>query len=145
VTTPAQIRKAALALPGVDEAVEGRQRTYTVAGAVVAVVTPDADLRIPGRQDVALAGINGMESNALVRQAWYAAAPESLTARLRAAEEAVAGEVGDLPKSIGTPATRALVERGITCLADLDGITGETLASWHGVGPKAVQILRGSR
>jgi hypothetical protein len=145
VTTPAQIRKAALALPGVDETVEGKQRTYTVAGAAFAVVTPEANLRIPGREDVALAGINGMESNALVRQAWYAAAPDSLSARLRAAEEAVAGEVGDLPKSIGTPATRALVERGITCLADLDGVDKDELASWHGVGPKAVRILRESR
>lgn len=145
MTTPAQIRKAALALPDVAEAVEGRWRTYTVAGEVFATVTPEKSLRLPGQDDVSLAEVNGMESNALVRRAWFAAAPDDLTSRMRAAEGAVAGEVGDLPGSIGTPATRALVERGITCLADLDGVDEDELASWHGVGPKAVRILRESR
>ncbi|MEJ6548847.1 hypothetical protein PQI66_04750 [Corynebacterium sp. USCH3] len=109
------------------------------------MTTPAQILQTPDSEDVALDEINGMQSNALVRQGWFAVAPEDLALRLRAVDEAVAGQVGDLPRAIGTPATRALVERGITCLADLDGIDADELASWHGVGPKAVQILRESR
>lgn len=142
MTTPAQIRKAALALPDVVEVEKG---VFEVGGVPFATVTPEKILRVPEQDDVALDKVNGMQSNALVRQAWFAAAPEDLADRLHAADAAGAGQVGDLPKSIGTPATRALVQRGITCLADLEGVTEDELASWHGVGPKAVRILGESR
>jgi hypothetical protein len=142
MTTPAQIRKAALGLPDVVEVEKG---VFAVRGVPFATVTPEKILRVPGQDDIALDEVNGMQSNALVRQAWFAAAPEDLADRLHAAEAAVAGQVGDLPKSIGTPATRALVERGITCLADLEGVAENELAAWHGVGPKAVRILGESR
>lgn len=142
MTTPAQIRKAALALPEVEEV--GKCQ-FTVRGVPFATVTPDKVLQTPGADEVALAEVNGMQSNAIVRQGWFTVAPEELAERLRAADDAVAGQVGDLPKAIGTPATRALVERGITCLADLGEIDETELASWHGVGPKAVRILRESR
>lgn len=142
ITTPAQIRKAALALPDV---VEDEKGVFEVCGVPFATVTPEKILRVPEQDDVALDEVNGMQSNALVRQAWFAAAPEDLADRLHAADAAVAGQVGDLPKSIGTPATRALVQRGITCMADLEGVTEDELASWHGVGPKAVRILGESR
>lgn len=142
MTTPAQIRKAALALPDV---VEDEKGVFEVCGVPFATVTPEKILRVPEQDDVALDEVNGMQSNALVRQAWFAAAPEDLADRLHAADAAVAGQVGDLPKSIGTPATRALVQRGITCMADLEGVTEDELASWHGVGPKAVRILGESR
>ncbi|WP_312981478.1 hypothetical protein [Corynebacterium sp.] len=142
MTTPAQIRKAALTLPDVVEVEKG---VFEVCGVPFATVTPEKILRVPEQDDVALDKVNGMQSNALVRQAWFAAAPEDLADRLHAADAAVAGQVGDLPKSIGTPATRALVQRGITCLADLEGVTEDELASWHGVGPKAVRILGESR
>lgn len=142
MTTPAQIRKAALALPDVVEVEKG---VFEVCGVPFATVTPEKILRVPEQDDVALDEVNGMQSNALVRQAWFAAASEDLADRLHAADTAVAGQVGDLPKSIGTPATRALVQRGITCLADLESVTEDELAAWHGVGPKAVRVLRESR
>lgn len=144
MTTPAQIRKAALALPETTET-RGTPTVYAVRGVTFATVTADRRLTVPGGEHVALAEVNGMQSNALVRDAWFAAAPDDLAERLRAADSAVAGEVGDLPKAIGTPATRALVEHGVTSLADLKGIDGAELASWHGVGPKAVRILEDQR
>ncbi|MGN0097660.1 MAG: hypothetical protein ACI38U_16550 [Corynebacterium sp.] len=47
-----------------------------------ATVTPEKILRVPEQDDVALDEVNGMQSNALVRQAWFAAAPEYLADRL---------------------------------------------------------------
>jgi hypothetical protein len=47
----------------------------------------------------------------------------------------------ELPK-IGAPATRALVAQGYTRLEQLVGVSEKELASWHGVGPKAIGILR---
>lgn len=142
MTTPAQIRKAALALPEVEET----DGTFAVRGTVFATVTgkgASATLTVlPDSTTSALADINGMESNHLVRQAWLAAAPEELSAPLVAAESAVAGEVGDLPKAIGNPATKALVAHGITSLDDLSGYSLDEVGSWHGVGAKAVDILR---
>ncbi|GAB2600423.1 helix-hairpin-helix domain-containing protein [Pseudactinotalea suaedae] len=49
---------------------------------------------------------------------------------------------GDLPRSIGRPATRALAEAGITSLDELARLSEAELASLHGIGPKAVAILR---
>jgi predicted flap endonuclease-1-like 5' DNA nuclease len=46
-----------------------------------------------------------------------------------------------LPK-IGAPATRALAEAGITQLSHLNGMRETDLLKLHGVGPKAIQILR---
>jgi predicted flap endonuclease-1-like 5' DNA nuclease len=48
---------------------------------------------------------------------------------------------GPLPQ-IGAPATRALAARGITRLADLTHHRSEDLLALHGVGPKAVRLLR---
>lgn len=48
----------------------------------------------------------------------------------------------DLPTSIGKPATRALVGAGYTQLEQLTGVTEADLLKLHGVGPKAVRILR---
>lgn len=47
-----------------------------------------------------------------------------------------------LPTSIGRPATSALEVVQITCLEDLDKITEKELANLHGVGPKAIGILK---
>lgn len=47
-----------------------------------------------------------------------------------------------LPKSIGRPATSALEVVNITCLEDLNSITEKELANLHGVGPKAIGILK---
>lgn len=46
-----------------------------------------------------------------------------------------------LPK-IGAPATRALADAGITRLSHLKGKREADLLKLHGVGQKAIQILR---
>ena len=48
----------------------------------------------------------------------------------------------DLPRGLGAPATRALHEAGYTDLPSLAGVPERELAQLHGVGPKALRILR---
>lgn len=48
----------------------------------------------------------------------------------------------DLPLGIGKPATRAFTGAGYTCLEDFTRATEAELASLHGVGPKALRIIR---
>jgi hypothetical protein len=43
---------------------------------------------------------------------------------------------------IGAPATRALAARGITRLSDLTHHRADDLLALHGVGPRAVRLLR---
>ncbi|MBK9125298.1 MAG: DNA-binding protein [Chloroflexi bacterium] len=47
----------------------------------------------------------------------------------------------DLPKT-GAPAARALESVGITCLEQLTQHTEKDLLTLHGMGPKAMRILR---
>jgi predicted flap endonuclease-1-like 5' DNA nuclease len=47
----------------------------------------------------------------------------------------------DLPK-IGAPATRALNAAGIYTLSQLKAMDESDLLKLHGVGPKAIKILR---
>jgi predicted flap endonuclease-1-like 5' DNA nuclease len=47
----------------------------------------------------------------------------------------------DLPR-IGKPATRALVAAGIATLEQVSRLSEAQLLAMHGVGPKAVRILR---
>lgn len=47
-----------------------------------------------------------------------------------------------LPVNIGNPATNALKEAKITSLEDLSKLTEKELAGLHGVGPKAIGILK---
>jgi len=47
----------------------------------------------------------------------------------------------DLPK-IGAPATRALAAAGITRLAEVARLSEHDLLALHGMGPKAVRVLR---
>ncbi|MEO3769242.1 DNA-binding protein [Micromonospora sp. B9E7] len=49
-------------------------------------------------------------------------------------------QVGDLPP-IGRPANSALLEAGITTLAQVATHSRRDLLAVHGVGPKAVDIL----
>ena len=58
---------------------------------------------------------------------------------MAAADQGVGG--GDLPK-IGAPAERALMAHGYTQLEQLTDISEREVAGWHGVGPKALGILR---
>lgn len=48
----------------------------------------------------------------------------------------------DIPKHIGKPATRALAQAGYRKLDQLASIRERDLLKLHGVGPKAVRILR---
>lgn len=48
---------------------------------------------------------------------------------------------GDLPRSIGRPATRALGAAGITTLAGVAEHSAREIGALHGVGPKAVRLL----
>lgn len=47
-----------------------------------------------------------------------------------------------LPSTIGRPATNALNAANITSLEDLSRLTEKELAALHGVGPKAIRILK---
>lgn len=47
-----------------------------------------------------------------------------------------------LPRGIGRPATSALALAGITTLDDVRGVDLDGLLRLHGVGPKAIQVLR---
>jgi predicted flap endonuclease-1-like 5' DNA nuclease len=49
---------------------------------------------------------------------------------------------GDLPRSIGAPARRALAAAGYTRLAQLTAVSEAELLQLHGVGPKATRLLR---
>ncbi|MGY1708864.1 DNA-binding protein [Geodermatophilus sp. SYSU D00758] len=48
----------------------------------------------------------------------------------------------DLPESIGRPALGALRAAGITRLSEVARHREEELLALHGVGPKAVRLLR---
>jgi predicted flap endonuclease-1-like 5' DNA nuclease len=50
-------------------------------------------------------------------------------------------DASDLPR-IGAPATGALRSAGYTRLDQLAGVPERELAQLHGVGPKALRILR---
>lgn len=47
-----------------------------------------------------------------------------------------------LPKEIGKPAMRTLLAAGIQTLHQVASMTDEELLKLHGVGPKAVRVLR---
>ncbi|MDT0164000.1 hypothetical protein Q9R32_00340 [Actinotalea sp. AC32] len=47
-----------------------------------------------------------------------------------------------LPTTLGRPAIRALEAAGYRTTADLDGASERALLGLHGVGPRAVEVLR---
>jgi predicted flap endonuclease-1-like 5' DNA nuclease len=49
---------------------------------------------------------------------------------------------GGLPRGIGRPATAALALVGVTRLEQAAAMTDRELLALHGVGPKAVRLLR---
>ncbi|MEB3366038.1 hypothetical protein [Saccharopolyspora mangrovi] len=160
MTSKAQLRKAALGLPEVEEGSRSGMVSFSVRGrgfasltedGVVQVWLTDADAeaflaKVPGERlaragkpfgiAVPLAEINGKDLNELIRLAWRCRAPQRLV-RAREAEPADS----DLPTSIGRPATRALRAAGITHLAQLATWTDDDLLALHGVGPKAIRVL----
>ncbi|MFP3713403.1 helix-hairpin-helix domain-containing protein [Puerhibacterium sp. TATVAM-FAB25] len=50
--------------------------------------------------------------------------------------------VGDLPDAIGRTAARALLDHGVTSLRQVAEHSAQELLALHGVGPKAVAVLR---
>jgi predicted flap endonuclease-1-like 5' DNA nuclease len=52
------------------------------------------------------------------------------------------GPETDFPRQIGRPATGALAVAGYTRLEQLTQVTEAELLKLHGVGPKAIRILR---
>ena len=168
MTTKAQLRKTALSLPDAVEDQRDGLITYAVHGKVFAALTADKQValaldeatvreslghcsitRTPGTNgeqlsvSIPLADVNGMELNSLVFKSWLNQAPQHLASAARAAmrSEAPAGPDA-LPKAIGRPATRALLLAGITNLEQVANHTEAQLLELHGVGPRAVKILR---
>lgn len=162
MTTLAQLRKTALSLPETAEqggAFTVRDKRFASVGndGQVELHLPAADAdevlaahptaarltrgATPIGVRVPLADINGQQLNHWVRRAWLARAPKTLARQVSAADTAAPGEVGDLPKAIGRPATQALTSAGITTLAQVAQLSEAELLAMHGVGPKAVRIL----
>lgn len=162
MTSMAQLRKAALALPEVTEssgrfAVRGKAFVAATREGVVQLWLEPAKAQAfmadhPGCEpveragkptglQVALADVDGQQLNWLVRQAWYHRAPQRLAAALAAADRGVKPAGSDLPGDIGRPATQALLGAGVTTLAQVAAHSKAELAALHGVGPKAVRIL----
>lgn len=161
MTTLAQLRKAALAQPGTQEVatdggvgfeVEGILFASAVRGTATLHLTPADTVELLPQESAAtptdtgvrvvLSDINGMALNYWVRRAWLAQAPPLLRERANTGADAGDGRVGDLPRELGNPATRALVGDGIDTLAALSRRTEAEVAALHGVGPAALAVLR---
>ncbi len=167
MTTFAQLRKTALSLPETaEQGIRSGVVAFTVRDKRFASMGKDnnVSLHLPAAEAdeilaahptaerltrgatrigvrVPLGDINGQQLNHWVRRAWLSHAPKRLAAQVAAGDAAAAGEVGDLPKAIGRPATQALISAGITTLTQVAELTEAELLAMHGVGPKAVRIL----
>lgn len=168
MTTSAHLRKTALSLPEAGEertssgtvafVVHGRRFASTGRNNEAHLHLPRAEAdeflaAYPGAERLSdrgravgvripLEDIDGQRLNHWVRRAWLSRAPKRLVAQAVAADTATAGDVGDLPRAIGRPATRALTAAGITTLAQVADLTEAELRAMHGIGPKAVDVLR---
>lgn len=167
MTTFRQLRKAALALPEVEEGTHFGTPSFKVRGKgfaglskngdVVHLQVPDAvaeeavDAHPSGERlvrtltpigvSVPIADINGQALNALVRKAWEHRAPKRLAKSLADAESASEHGSGDLPTAIGRPATQALAGVGVTTLDQVAARSQAELLDLHGIGPRAIGIL----
>lgn len=166
MTTLSQLRKAALALPEVEEGTHFGMVAFSVRGKGFVSVTKDDQVQLqmtdadadaavaahpagerltrmgtPIGFRVPLSAVNGKDLNALVRSAWLSRAPKGLAARLTAADQGVAQGASDLPAEIGKPATRALLGAGLPTLSQIAARSAAELLALHGVGPRAVRIL----
>lgn len=167
MTTIAQLRKTALSLPETKEGTHFGMVAFSVRGKGFANVTGDGVVQLQLADEdaeralaehpkgerlvrmgtpigfrIRLVDINGMHLNALVRAAWLHRAPKRLAAALRQADSGAAPPDSDLPESIGRPATRALLGAGILNLDDVAARSDDELLALHGVGPRAVTLLR---
>src|SRR5690554_3869402 len=134
MTTLAQLRKAALALPEVEEGTHFGMVAFSVRGKGFASVTTEQQVQLQLPDDVVqdavaahptaerlvrrgtpiglrvpLADVNGQVLNRLVRAAWASRAPRRLVAALAAVDSGRVPPESDLPTAIGKPATRALL------------------------------------
>lgn len=166
MTTAAQLRKAALAQPDVeqvevpDDGRGGVSRAWTVGGRQLAALGSDgrAHLRLAGESAARMVGeldgveltddgvlvelgaINGMALNHWVHEAWKHVAPGSVGAAADEASRAAADQQDDFG-AIGAPARRALHGAGISDLDTLASRPRAEVASLHGIGPTAVARL----
>jgi hypothetical protein len=165
MTTVARVRKGALALPEVEEGAHFGMVAFSVRGKNFISVSKDqqhvrvhvptefVDSTVAEHPDaepvvrmgttigvsVPLVGLDVRLLDRLLRQAWETAAPELLVAQ-HSPTTAAARTMG-LP-AVGRPAANALGLAGITTLEKAAEHTEEELLAMHGVGPKAVRILR---
>ncbi|PRY01927.1 helix-hairpin-helix protein [Allonocardiopsis opalescens] len=160
------MRKAALAMPEAEEGTHFGMPSFSVRGKGFAVLDRrDAVLlhlpaeavervlaeyptgeRLERRGTLLgvrlpLADIDGQRLNGLAAEAWRHRAPKRLVAAYDEAERAAGRPGGDLP-AIGRPATSALYTAGITSLEQVAERSEAELRALHGVGPKAIRILR---
>lgn len=160
MTSPAQLRKAALAQEGAEQVEVGPTRGWAVAGTVFAALTDDGRAalslgieprsrmagELPGVQTtssgvlVDLDVIDGMALNHWVHEAWRHCAPAGVVeASAHAARAAAEGD--DDFGAIGAPARRALHGAGIGSLDELAARDRDEVAALHGIGPRAVEAL----
>jgi hypothetical protein len=163
MVTVARVRKGALELPGVDERTHFGAAAFYVGDKSLASLSKHGDqvrFSLPADQAEAVvaehpeaepvtrqgatigvglpvATLDVRVLDRLLRQAWEARAPRRLVATVEAGQ----ASAGDLP-AIGRPATSALTLQGITTLAQVAERTEAELLALHGVGPKAIRILR---
>jgi hypothetical protein len=69
--------------------------------------------------------------------------PITAKPRLRLASDRQTDSIKDkFPRGVAKPALRALLAAGLTTLEDLTRIREAELAALHGMGPKAIGLLR---
>lgn len=165
MTTNAQLHKAALGLPDTKSETVAGQTSYLVGDSLFAALAPDGQAELhmsaeslakalekfpaaeqtgPETVLVPLAEVNGMELNGLVYRAWLHRAPVELVSKAQAAAEGndASGTEHDLPVTIGRPAISALLLAGIGTLDEVANHTEQELLRLHGVGPRAIRLLR---
>jgi hypothetical protein len=75
----------------------------------------------------------------------FKAARDGPKPRVRlASDDQTAAIKGNFPRGIAQPALRALAAAGLTTLGHLTLVTREELSQMHGMGPKAIETLRGA-
>jgi hypothetical protein len=167
MVTVARVRKGALELPEVEERTHFGAVAFYVGGKSVASLTKHQDqvrfslpadqaeavvAEHPGAEPIVRQGttigvglpvatLDVRVLDRLLHQAWAARAPKRLVTAAAAAAAAAGETSAELP-AVGRPATRALTLQGITTLAQVAEHTEAELLDLHGVGPKAIRILR---
>lgn len=161
MTTFAQLRKAALALPETTESQRSGAAVFSVSGKAFAYLTGDGivQLKVHAAQVLAdqalsldgkgvdgkgvrvpLADVNGKALNALVLAAWTCTAPKRLVAQREARQNEHHRK--DLPDGLSRPALRALQTAGIDSLELAATWSEADLLELHGLGPQAIRLLR---